>query len=113
MPELTKNEKLIVVRRRLGQNQQERAEILGVPLGRYRQWEMGATNLMYNYRCPDTALHGVTEAEHLFILRKRAGFSQKEIAEAMGVSDVWVRKMEAGVGNLKRLQEFWDEAESN
>ena len=115
MFKLTKAEKMVVARKRLKQSQRQRSEILGVPFGRYRQWESGVENLLEDFKCPDTSIKesDLYEYEICMLKRRRAGLTQSKIARLLGVTAVWVRKMEAGDGNVKRLKEYWNEAESN
>ncbi len=113
MFELANNEKMLIVRRRLGQSQSQRAEILGVPFGRYRLWEMGTTMMGNGHHCPECELGEITEPERLFMTRKRRGYSQRDVAEELGVSEGWIRKLEKGLGNMTILQEFWNETKSD
>lgn len=48
-----------------------------------------------------------TERERYWLLRRRAGLTQAEVASDLGVSRLWVCRMERGGAPADRLREYW------
>lgn len=46
--------------------------------------------------------------EILWLYRRRAGKYQREVAAEMGISRLWINKMEMGDANPARLIEYWE-----
>ena len=101
---LEPHEKLLLHRRRRGETQKDAAYRLGVPKKRYILWENGAM------RCPRVPrLSRIKPHERCFIRRRRANMTQEELAGLLGLSTLWVAKMEMNKVPNKQLMEFWDE----
>lgn len=101
--DLTRGEKLYLKRHRLGLTQLEMSVDLGVIPAQYRAMEHDVEGS----KAPFISLGAMKPREIYTILRKREGLSRAELAEQMGISEFWVRKMEKGAAPIKRLAEFW------
>lgn len=77
------------------------ADDLGVTLYCYRRWEDDTAD------GDDVSLGKLLPHEVCFILRRRAGMSLKDLADALGVSRWWACKMEYGRANVERLVDYW------
>ncbi len=99
----TKGERLLLHRRRKGLNQIEAAKEYGVPPDRYREWE--ADRRLDDQ--PRRHLGEVKPHEVCFLLRRRAGKTQREVAAAIGCTRLWVIQMEGGKAPVERLVEYW------
>jgi len=99
----TKAESLILNRRRMRLNQHEAALRLGLTYDEYRSWEEPGSE-----RGPRQNLGVIKPYEVCYLLRRRSGKTQKEIAKAIGMSRLWVLRMEAGQAPVERLREYWD-----
>lgn len=51
----------------------------------------------------------LAQHEVCFILRRRAGLTQREVAAQLGRSTRWVTMMEIGEAPIRELWEFWRE----
>jgi len=100
--ELTTGERLLIQRRRAGQNQTEAAKAHGLSEWQYRQCEDDNSN-----RLDPPALGRLQENEACVILRRRAGMRRTELATKLGVSGWWLTQMERGQANPDRLIAFW------
>lgn len=47
-------------------------------------------------------------SEVVWLYRTRAGKLQREVAEELGVSRLWVNRMEQGLADPSRLIEYWE-----
>jgi DNA-binding XRE family transcriptional regulator len=101
-------EKLRIYRRRLGLTQHQMAAKLEMGRGRYRTTEAGAREL--NKPCLTLAerVTDLLQHEHLWLLRKRAGFSRAQLARKAKVSRWWLTQMERGEAPVITLQDYWD-----
>ena len=99
----TKGESLLLHRRRKGLNQIEAAKEYDVHVDKYRDWEAD--------RRPDDQprrrLGELKPHEVCFLLRRRAGKTQREVAAALGCTRLWVIQMEDGKAPVERLREYW------
>lgn len=99
----TKGEALFIWRRRRGLRQVEEAANRGVHPDVYRDWEAD--------RRPDTQprqqLGPLKPHEMCVLLRRRAGMKQKELAQILGCTRLWVIKMEEGTAPSGMLREYW------
>lgn len=101
--DLSPGERLILLRRRTGATQAEEAEEHGVSLLRYRRWEKDEIE-----GAPKVPLGKLKPGEIAFVLRRRKGLSLRAAADEMGVCPWWLRQMETGQVNQKRLLDFWN-----
>lgn len=101
----TAGELLLLDRRRRGYNQVEAAAMYGVRPDRYRDWE--ADRRTTDQPKPRSRVGRLTLREQCFLLRRRAGKTQRELAEEIGLTRVWVHKMEEGSAPVARLCQFW------
>jgi hypothetical protein len=99
----TRGESLLLWRRRKNLNQVEAAKEYGVPPDRYREWE--ADRRLDDQ--PRRHLGELKPHEVCFLLRRRAGKTQREVAAAIGCTRFWVIKMEGGKAPVERLREYW------
>lgn len=99
----TRGESLVLWRRRKGLNQIQAAEEFEAHPDRYREWE--ADKRVDDQ--PRKHLGQLKIHEICFLLRRRAGKTQREVAEAIGLTRLWVIKMEEGTAPTERLREYW------
>ncbi len=100
---MTRGEKLLMTRRRLGWTQSEAARRHSVSLYTYRRWE-GDTD---GTSAPTTKVGKLAMFEQCFLLRKREGMTLIEAAEVIGVCRWWLCQMESGEAPIDRLREYW------
>jgi hypothetical protein len=100
----TKGESLLLHRRRKGLNQIEAAKEYDVPVDKYRDWE--ADRRLDDQ--PRRHLGELKPHEVCFLLRRRAGKTQREVAAALGCTRLWVIQMEDGKAPVERLREYWN-----
>jgi hypothetical protein len=101
--EPTSAENLLLWRRRRGLNQVEAAAEMDVPVDRYRAWEAGD----HPSKPPHRYLGKLRVYELCFLLRRRKGLLQRELAKALGCTRLWVIRMEEGTAPAARLIEYW------
>lgn len=99
----TRGERLLLARRRAGQNQAEAADALGVSIDTYREWE---TDVREKEQ-PHKQLGELKPHEICFLMRRRAGKTQRQIAVEMNCTRLWIIQMEAGEAPVDRLREYW------
>lgn len=98
----TRGESLVLWRRRKGLNQVQAAAEYGVHPDRYRDWEADKRD-----DPPRQHLGQLKPHEVCYLLRRRAGKTQREVAASIGMTRLWVIKMEEGTAPIERLREFW------
>jgi DNA-binding XRE family transcriptional regulator len=101
---LTSPERLTLLRRRDGHNQEEAARSRGVSRSTYSRWELGLSDPP-----EQPAIKKITPAERCFIYRRRAGYLQKDVAAQLGCSRYWVNLMELGEVDCDSLLWFWEQ----
>lgn len=101
--ELSRRERLLIFRRRLGITQVQMAQNLKMSPVIYKQYERGQREV------PGELTHfklgKLTLIEELIVNRKRKGFTQQQLADRMGISRVWLNLMEkekVEAGRLKK-----------
>jgi len=98
---MTNGETLLIWRTREGFNQVTAAAQLRVQVALYREWEA-------DRRKPPRRQNGkLHPRERCLIARRRMGLKQRELAQRLGVSRLWVIQMESGAAPPDRLCEFW------
>ena len=100
--ELTQNEKLIIIRRRLKLTQAEMAAEHKISLYEYRRWESGETENPISF-----SIELLSDFESCFIMRRRSGMTVSEIATKIDVCRFWFGQMERGEAPSDRLVEYW------
>lgn len=104
--ELLLGEKMFLLRKRLGLNQNRMAERIKVSSHNYKLIE-------YDILTPEdlekeTTVDAIEPHELCMILRRRFGIKQAEVAKKMKLCRNWFRQMETGKINCHRLLAFWD-----
>lgn len=99
---LSKGESLLIWRRRQGLNQIEAAAEYKVHPDHYRDWEMDKREDVQRRQLGQLRPH-----EICFVLRRRAGKTQREVAAALGCSRLWLIHIENGSAPVERLCDFW------
>jgi len=99
---LTHGEKLFLDRHRRMESQAAAASRHRVSLYRYQREERGYEGGLV------VEVGDILPFERCIILRRREGLTSTEASKRIGVSMWWLRKMETGAANPKRLIEFWD-----
>lgn len=108
--ELTAGESLAIDRRRRRTasgrhlNQTERADQLRVAVDVYRAWEADQTTKEGKRQAKLTSLE---DYEKCFLLRRRSGKLQRELAQEVGCSRLWLNKMETGQAGCDDLVAYW------
>lgn len=104
---LTEGEQLFIVRRRADLTQKEMAVKVGVSLRRYQNIELSKDHLQGGigelYRFGGE----LTDLEKSILIRRRKGMKQPKLADMMQVSLGYIKAMERGKENPKRLIDFW------
>lgn len=120
----TEAERLYIHRRRLELSQPEMADILGVPTYVYVEAENGdeaqvkrverarkRTGIRPLGRVPPLEgvkpLGRVSPLEQCVLQRRRGNITQAAVAKALGVSRLWVNRMERGLADPARLIAYW------
>ena len=87
---------------RRGETQRRAAKRLKVSLGAYSQMELG--------KVPSKRVKiGRLEAHERCVLqRKRAGYTQLQVAKDLGSCRWWVNQMETGRQDCTPLTSYWD-----
>ena len=101
---LTKGERLLLKRRRIGWNQTEYARYHAVKFDTYSLWERDLRK-----DAPVVELGEITQSERYFILRRRSGKTLRWLACKVKCSITWYKKMEKCEVDDSRLKGFWDE----
>ena len=98
---VTNGETLVLWRRREGLNQLTAAAQLDVHVDLLRAWESDRRNP------PRRQIGKLAARERCFIARRRAGLKQREVADKLNCSRLWVIQMEEGTASPDRLCAFW------
>jgi len=105
---ITRAEHLYLQRRRMGLTQAQMATRLEMKRWEYQTYEAGQTEIPARH-VSSNLKPGLLEQ---FILkRRRRGWTQEDLAEELGVSRIWVNKMEGGSASPQRLVDFWADQE--
>jgi DNA-binding XRE family transcriptional regulator len=102
--ELTAGERLMLARRRRGENQTAAARRLGVPYSRYSLWERDELD-----GAPHEEVITIEPHEACLLHRRRAGVTQGYLAQELGCCRWWLNQMERGLVDNKSLVEYWGE----
>lgn len=99
--DLTRGERLLVLRRRHGLRQNAEARARGISLYRYRAWELDMGD------APKVGIGALRPHERLFIARRRYGVSLRDLADESGLSVNWICRIERGDAPPEALERFW------
>ena len=99
----TKGESLVIWRRREGFNQVQAAHQYAVHPDIYREWEADRRS----HDQPFYHAGALKPHEVCYLLRRRDNKTQREVAQAIGLTRLWLIKMELGEANPERLLEYW------
>ena len=100
----TRGESLVIWRRRKNLTQIEAAKYYSVHPDIYRDWESDKrSHDQESYHAGELKPH-----ETCYLLRRRAGMYQKDLAAEMGISRLWIIQMEDGTAPVERLVEYWE-----
>ncbi len=105
---LTTGEMLLLTRRRWFKNQLEMAQMLKTSLSAYRDMEHDRAGPS---EFAEAAMSGFGEIRHherCFMYRRRCQKTQREVAADMGVSRLWVNRMERGLADCTELLCYWE-----
>ena len=80
------------------------AKIIGVHRNTYGRAERGEAKVAMVPVVTPLLAH-----EECLLLRRRAGWTQKNCADLMGVTRYWLNLMENGHVSCETLERFWDE----
>lgn len=100
--DLTRGEKLTILRRRDKLSQLESAERYSVSPDTYRKWESDINSTAPTVEVDELFVHEVC-----YLLRRRRRLTQKFVAAQMGVSRVTVNRMEKGEVPAVSLANYW------
>lgn len=104
VPPATAGEKLFIHRLRLQKTQPQMAADMRVGVETYRSWENGQREQDIPF-IPN--LDQLQNFEKLRILRRRSGLFQSQVAAKIGVTRLWVHRMEKGLESTAKLRNFW------
>lgn len=101
--QLTASEKLAISRRRENKTQLQKAQEYGIHFDTYGNWER---DLVINI--PDVELsYPLQTHEVCYILRRRSGKTQQQVAKELNMSRVSVNLMEKGKISVLSLASYW------
>ncbi|MBB76567.1 MAG: hypothetical protein CMJ75_18840 [Planctomycetaceae bacterium] len=103
---LERDEKLRLAQRRLGLSQDGLRKKLKVGAEQVRRWYYDAEEIPTKV-LKDLPTGAPSKAEKCWILRRREGMTIEDVAKDMGISRVWVWKMEKGQEDPKELADYW------
>ena len=101
---LTRAEKLLIQRRRVGETQAQAAARHGVSYTRYSAWERGKETS----GLPNVTIGKLKPHEYCLLYRQRCNFTQERVANEMGICRWWLNKMETGAAPCGDLIEYWE-----
>lgn len=103
---LTLGETLLISRRRSNESQETIARRLGMTRNVYGRVERDDEDVPSGIALPE--LGELTQDEVCLILRRRAGLTQEECADKIGVTRFWFNQMETGKVSVSDLVKFWE-----
>lgn len=102
---LSPGEILYLYRTRREKNQVEMAAYFSCGVDVYRAWEAGVRE----HDVPILPSEPMPYlSEYCAILRRRYGFTQRELGMRIGKTRVWVNRMERGLEDCTTLLKFWE-----
>lgn len=103
LQKLTRGERLMIDRRRRGERQRAAAQRLEVPLSRYSRWERDL-----DPHAPSIRVGALKAHERCYLMRRRVGRTQQEVAAEMNVCRYWLNRMELGLADCTDLVCYWE-----
>lgn len=100
---LSPSEKLLIWRRRGKITQRQAAKIYKMPEKKYRNWEKG----LYDWDPNIDVIMPLDDQEKCFLLRKRFGYEQGDIAKRIGATRTMITEAENYNVPIAPLKEFW------
>jgi transcriptional regulator with XRE-family HTH domain len=105
-------EQLLIWRKRANLNQREMAKRFGVSRNRYSQFENYNLNMLEEptllFDLKEYAVGPLRANERCLLYRRRCGVNQRQVANHIGLSRLWVNRMERGIVDCSRLIEYWE-----
>lgn len=101
--DLTPSERLFFWRQRRKLFAWQAAKICRVTLKRYLMWEGGRGDVPLLPLASPLENH-----EACYMIRKRQGMRQGELAKNLKLSRIWINRMELGKEDCTRLVEYWE-----
>ena len=101
---MTNGEKLLILRRRVGETQSQAAKRLKATLYTYRRWENDTE------KSPNKNVGRLSDFEQCYVMRRRKEWSLEQMVKKVGVCRWWLCQMEKGEAPVERLVEFWNKA---
>lgn len=99
---VTPAESYLIDRKRRGETQRRAARRLKCTLAEYNAIELGKT------KAKKVAIGRLKAHERCVLQRRRAGYTQIQIATDLGLCRWWVNQMESGRQDCTRLSSYWD-----
>ncbi len=106
--DLTRGEKLFLLRHRSGTTLAEQAADYGISMTQMRDWDRDITSS--GQQPPSVGVGKVTRSESFRILRRRSGKTVAQLADELGYCSWWFRKMETGQADDSPLAVYWADA---
>ena len=103
---MTVGERLLIARRRDNESQETVARRLGMTRNFYGRLERDDEDLSAGISLPE--LGELTQDEVCLLLRRRAGLTQEECADKLGITRFWFNQMETGKVPCSDLVKFWE-----
>lgn len=100
---LTSGERWLITRRRLGLNQAQMSKKFGWSATKYKRIEWDEQEA---FGAPE--VNELSDGEKCHLYRRRSGMLQRQVARDLGVSRLWVNKMERGLAPADQLLWFWE-----
>jgi transcriptional regulator with XRE-family HTH domain len=103
---LTDGERLLIWRKRMGVNQRWAAQEFAVSYKIYSLIERDELPILKRLQWVPTSLEA---HERCLLYRRRAGYTQKRVAEELEMSRYWINKMENGRAPCDDLLWYWEQ----
>lgn len=101
---LKDHEKLILIRKEKGWSQEQAAHRLGLTRRQYGRYERGLREVPKEWL---KDWHPVPKNEVCCMMRKRLGWTQRELALLLKVSRGTINRMERGLSDYSTLVTYW------
>jgi len=104
MLSVTGPEALYIQRRRLSISQAERAAQLTIPEYLYVDYENEKRDVPSKLV---PKMHKLSDIEECVLKRRRCSMTQGDVAKELGMSRLWINRMEQGIEPAERLIQYW------